>query len=68
MARVTVLYHSGSGHTERLARSIQRGAASVADTSALLVPALDFEKRWTDLDGAGALVFGCIGGALGARS
>ncbi len=59
MARVTVLYHSGSGHTERLARSIQRGAASVADTHALLVPALDFEKRWADLDASDALVFGC---------
>jgi NAD(P)H dehydrogenase (quinone) len=59
MVRVTIVYHSGFGHTARLAQAVQRGAASVAGTEVTLVPVGDIEKHWNDLHSADAILFGC---------
>lgn len=56
MARVAIVYHSGFGHTQRVAERVLEGAASVAGTQASLqrVEALDLEP----LHAADAIVFG----------
>jgi NAD(P)H dehydrogenase (quinone) len=59
MARIAIVYHSSYGHTEALARSVQRGALQVADTEALLIPVAEAEERWDDLHRADAIIFGC---------
>ncbi|MBI5363650.1 MAG: flavodoxin family protein [Planctomycetes bacterium] len=58
MSKVVIVYHSGSGHTARLAQAVARGAQSVSGTQALLVSVADVEKHWADLDAADAIVFG----------
>lgn len=68
MARVAIVYHSGFGHTEAVARSVARGVESVDGCSAHTIsvgelPAADPEApgagRWAELDRADAIVFGC---------
>jgi len=58
MSKVTVVFHSGSGHTLRLAQAVARGARSVEDAEVRLVPVAEVEQRWSELDDADALVFG----------
>ena len=62
MAKLTVVYFSGYGHTRRLAELITAGAASVAGESALSV-AIDREGNlsndtWVLLHSQDALIFG----------
>ena len=59
MTRIAIVYHSSYGHTEALARSVQRGATEVAGTEVLLVPVAEAEGRWDELHGADAIIFGC---------
>lgn len=56
MAKVVVVYHSGFGHTERVAEHVVAGAAKVTGVSAQLmsVSLLD----WDALTEADAIVFG----------
>jgi NAD(P)H dehydrogenase (quinone) len=69
MIRVVVAFHSGYGHTRKIAEAVQAGAASVPGVDALLV---DVEKagdeQWADLARADAIVFGAptyMGGPSG---
>ena len=57
--RVAIAYHSGSGHTRRLAEHVRIGALSVPGTSAELVSVetLD-DAMWETLAAADAIVFG----------
>jgi NAD(P)H dehydrogenase (quinone) len=56
---VAVAYHSGYGHTARLAEAVRTGAAAVDGTKAETVP-LDgiTDEQWSLLDAADAIVFG----------
>ena len=56
---VAVAFHSGAGHTARMATAVADGAASLPGAQATLVPvdALD-DDAWAALDGADAIVFG----------
>lgn len=56
--RVSVVYHSGYGHTRVQARAVHRGAAGVAGVDAELIDVEDVEAHWDDLDSADAIVFG----------
>ena len=58
MTRVTIVYHSGYGHTARLAQSVARGAESVAGAIVQLVPVAEVEKHWDALDRSDAIIFG----------
>ncbi len=67
MPKVIVAYHSGYGHTRRVAQAVQAGAAAAAGTASSLidVAAID-DAGWTALAGADAIVFGAptyMGGA-----
>jgi NAD(P)H dehydrogenase (quinone) len=56
---VILAYHSGFGHTARLAEAVRDGAAGVPDTAATMmsVDAVT-EQQWIMLDEADAIIFG----------
>jgi len=56
--KIVVVYHSGSGHTEVLARAVARGVADVPGTEVSLLRARDAPKHWETLRDAEAIVFG----------
>jgi multimeric flavodoxin WrbA len=56
---LVVAYHSGYGHTARMAESVRTGAASVDGVKAELVSVDGItEQEWSLLDAADAIVFG----------
>ena len=69
MATVSVVYHSGMGHTARLAEAVVRGVKSVEGVQPRLIPImpgeLDDQGRWVEesflekLDASDAIIFGC---------
>ena len=59
MTRVVVAYHSGYGHTRRVAEAVHAGAAGVAGVLAELLPVEGIgEAGWRALERADAIVFG----------
>lgn len=58
MAKVSIVYHSGYGHTKVIAEAVARGAKSVAGTEVTLIPVDEVEKHWDTLEAAGAIIFG----------
>lgn len=58
MSQISIVYHSGSGHTARLAQAVQRGVESVAGTRAHLISVGEVEKHWKNLDESDAIIFG----------
>lgn len=56
MTRLVVVYHSGYGHTEQVARHVLKGAAGVAGIDAVLMPVAEID--WAALAAADAIVFG----------
>ncbi|RME76877.1 MAG: flavodoxin family protein [Planctomycetota bacterium] len=59
MARVDVVYHSGFGHTRRMAESVARGAGSVEGVQARLLEVGQAIEDLDALDDADAIIFGC---------
>ncbi|MBN1879196.1 flavodoxin family protein [bacterium] len=58
MIKVAVVYHSGFGHTKRMAEAVIDGAQSQGDVSVLLLTATEACERIDELDDADAIVFG----------
>lgn len=58
MTTVTIVFHSGYGHTRVQAEAVGRGAAEVAGTTVHLVAVEDIEANWAHLDDADAIIFG----------
>jgi multimeric flavodoxin WrbA len=56
MAKVAVVYHSGYGHTQRVAEAVAEGA--VADLVAVDAEGNVSEAGWAALDGADAIIMG----------
>jgi NAD(P)H dehydrogenase (quinone) len=68
MANVVVVYHSGFGHTEVIAKEVLAGAGGVAGVKSALIavselPAPGADKsmggRWGELQSADCIIFGC---------
>ncbi len=59
MSKLTIVYHSGFGHTRRQAEAVYRGAAAVGGIEAQLLTTEEAAERMEDLDAADAIVFGC---------
>jgi len=59
MSIVTIVFHSGYGHTQVQAEAVAEGARSVPGTDVHLVPVEDVDSNWNLLDSADAIVFGC---------
>ncbi|MEZ5659553.1 MAG: flavodoxin family protein [Burkholderiaceae bacterium] len=59
MNTVAVVYHSGYGHTRRLAEALAQGAGQCADVRVELMPVEKIdEQAWRTLASAAAIVFG----------
>jgi NAD(P)H dehydrogenase (quinone) len=58
MVKVSIIYHSGHGHTERLAQAVERGARALG-SQVHLVPVGEIDAHWPALDESDAIVFGC---------
>jgi NAD(P)H dehydrogenase (quinone) len=69
MTAIAIAFHSGYGHTRRIAQAVEQGAAALAGTRVSLidVSAID-DAGWTALGAADAIVFGAptyMGGPSG---
>jgi len=58
MTTIAIVYHSGFGHTEKQARHVEKGAASVADITTRLVRVEDVTDDPASLNDADAIIFG----------
>ncbi len=58
MSIVTIVFHSGYGHTQVQAEAIAEGARSVPGTDVHLIPVEEVDRNWDALDSADAIVFG----------
>lgn len=58
MAKVTVVYHSGYGHTKYQAEAVYNGASAIKNIEAKLININDIEQHWDDLHNADAIIFG----------
>src|ERR1700686_2311371 len=56
--KIVVVYHSGYGHTVKIAEAVARGAAAINGASAELVTTEQAPGRWELLDGADAIIMG----------
>jgi NAD(P)H dehydrogenase (quinone) len=56
--RVAVVYHSGYGHTSKVAEAVARGAAAVEGVVVELIEATVAPQRWQTLDEADAIIMG----------
>ncbi len=65
MSTVTIAYHSGYGHTAKVAQAIESGLASVSNTSGVLLdvtkieePVGEFSNGWEALQASEGILFG----------
>ncbi len=58
MANVSVVYHSGYGHTKVIAEAVVRGASSIAGTQVTLVSVEEVDSHWETLEASDAIIFG----------
>ena len=56
MAKVAIVFHSGYGHTQRLAQSVAEGAG--ADLVAIDAEGNLTDAQWAQLDAADAIIMG----------
>jgi multimeric flavodoxin WrbA len=57
-ARIAIVYHSGYGHTGRLAEAVKAGVEQVKGTEAVLLTVEEAQAGWEALAGADAIIFG----------
>jgi NAD(P)H dehydrogenase (quinone) len=57
-ARIAIVYHSGYGHTARLAEAVKAGVKQIEGADALLLTVEEAQRRWDDLAAADAIIFG----------
>jgi NAD(P)H dehydrogenase (quinone) len=58
--RIVVVYHSGYGHTTRIAESVARGATEIRGANVSLVTAEQGPGHWGLVDDADAIVMGAL--------
>jgi NAD(P)H dehydrogenase (quinone) len=56
--KIAVVYHSGYGHTVKIAEAVARGAGNVKDVEVELIKAEEAHLDWSVLDNADALIMG----------
>lgn len=60
MAKVSIIYHSGYGHTEKVAQHVLVGVKSVSGVDGALISVDSMsDKDWVRLDESDAIIFGC---------
>lgn len=67
--KVSIIYHSGYGHTEKLAQAVARGVAEVGGASATLISLSGQNIDWEAIAASDALIFGSptYNGTVSAR-
>lgn len=55
---IAIVYHSGYGHTKKLAEAVFAGVQDVSDARGLLISVDEVENHWEELDQATAIIFG----------
>lgn len=67
MTKIVIVYHSGYGHTAKVANSVYEGIKTVSGVNVDMVNVDTLnEEQWTKLDVADGIIFGCptyMGGA-----
>ncbi|MGY3805138.1 flavodoxin family protein [Pigmentibacter ruber] len=58
MSQVSIVYHSGYGHTEKAAKSVLEGVKSVGNTIAHLISVANIDSNWEILKNSSAIIFG----------
>lgn len=58
MAQVSIIYHSGYGHTAKQAEAVARGARNINNTEVHLISVDQTEKNWDILNNSDAIIFG----------
>ena len=58
MAKVAIIFHSGYGHTEKLAKSIMDGVLQVDGVECRMIKVEDAKQNWDYINESDALVFG----------
>ena len=56
--RIAVVYHSGYGHTRKVAEAVAHGAGSVDGVESLLISVEDIDSYWSVLEQMDGIVFG----------
>ena len=56
--KIAIVYHSGYGHTAKIAEAVAHGAARIEGATAQLVRAEDAHLNWSVLDDADAIIMG----------
>lgn len=56
--KVSVVYHSGFGHTKKVAESVAEGARSNPNAEVLLIEVGEVGKYWDELDNSDAIIMG----------
>lgn len=66
---VSIVYHSGYGHTARQAQAVAEGASRVAGVEVVLIEVADGEISWATLEASDAIIFGSptYNGTLSAK-
>jgi NAD(P)H dehydrogenase (quinone) len=57
-AQIAIVYHSGCGHTQRMAQAVKEGVEQTPGAEALLLSVEEARMRWDDLAAAEAIIFG----------
>ena len=60
MSKIAVVFHSGYGHTQRMAEAVAEGSGSVASTELIAIDAEGnlTEAQWASLSSADAIIMG----------
>lgn len=61
MNKICIVYHSGYGHTQKMANAVAEGAGSVDGIQSRLIKAESLNEEsadWDELDAADAIIFG----------
>jgi len=58
MPKIAIVYHSGYGHTTKIAQAVQEGAQRVPGTKIDLIKVEEVETNWGVLNEADAIIFG----------
>ncbi|MCU0599362.1 MAG: flavodoxin family protein [Desulfobacterales bacterium] len=59
MTTIAIVYHSGYGHTEVIAKAVARGVESIEGIRLLFLKADEAQKQLDALTGCDAIIFGC---------
>ncbi|MBL1409927.1 flavodoxin family protein [Sphingobacterium faecale] len=56
--KIAVIYHSGNGHTKKLALAVAEGVNRVDDASSLLLNVEEAQTKWEELEKVDGIIFG----------